>query len=118
MLTETKQIIKEDISNRIIQFNIINEANTNAIHSYAKFIDCVLNSCNNPLNNGSKLLFKRKVDYILISDNFDGLDDKNYNSFCKYLSEYKMDLGSKGVDYLINSNTKKVVTYSEMQIIL
>ena len=97
MFAEIKRIVDEDISNRVTQFDVIYEAITNAIHANATNIDCILNSSDNPLSEGEKLIVRKKVDSITVSDNGNGIDDNNYDSFCKYRSEYKKDLGCKGV---------------------
>jgi len=98
MFAEIKRIVDEDISNRITQFDVIFEAITNAIHANATTIDCYLNSNDHLLNDeeGNEIA-KKKVDSIKVVDNGDGMNNDNYDSFCKYRSEYKKDLGCKGV---------------------
>ena len=101
MFAEIKQIVEEDISSRITQFDVLFEAITNAIHANATSIECILNSYENPLSEDGKEIVKKKVDTITIRDNGDGINDKNYDSFCKYRSDYKKELGCKGVGRFI-----------------
>lgn len=96
MFAEIKRIVDEDISIRVNQFDVIFEAITNAIHANAKNINCYFNSTDNPISDGQTTINK-KVDSITVEDDGDGLNDKNYDSFCKYRSEYKKTLGCKGV---------------------
>lgn len=97
MFAEIKRIVEEDISSRVSQFDVIFEAITNAIHANASAIDCFLQSYDNPANDGEDELIRKKVDAITIVDNGDGLHDENYESFCKYRTDYKKALGCKGV---------------------
>ncbi len=97
MFAEIRRIVDEDISIRVNQYDVIFEALTNAIHANATQIECVLNTHDNPISDGERLLAKKKVDSIAISDNGDGLNDHNYDSFCKYRSDHKKEWGCKGV---------------------
>lgn len=97
MFAEIKRIVAEDISNRVSQYDVIFEAITNAIHANATSIECVLNSFDNPAKDNDTEIARVKVHSIKIRDNGDGLHDKNYDSFCKYRTEYKKALGCKGV---------------------
>lgn len=101
MYAEIRRIVDEDISNRVSQFDVIFEAITNAIHANATHISCLLNSSDNPLKEDGKELVSKKVDTITVIDNGDGITDDNYNSFCKYRSEYKKALGCKGIGRFI-----------------
>jgi len=44
MFAEIKRIVDEDISIRVIQYDILFEAIANAIHAKATSIECILNS--------------------------------------------------------------------------
>lgn len=97
MFAEIKRIVDEDISTRVSQYDVIFEAITNAIHANASLINCSLNSYDNPIAENEIEFVSKKVDTIKIGDNGDGLHDKNYDSFCKYRTDYKKALGCKGV---------------------
>lgn len=99
MLAEISRIVNEDISNRVTQYDVLYESITNAIHANASEIICKFNGFDPTIKEDetSSDIYKRKVDTISIIDNGDGLNDDNYNSFCKYRSEFKKKLGGKGV---------------------
>src|SRR5688572_26946235 len=101
MLADIKRIVNEDVSNRITQDDVIYEAITNSIHANATHIICTLNSMDNLLKLDEDESTPRKVDFISIWDNGDGLNDLNYASFCKYRTEHKLSLGCKGVGRFI-----------------
>lgn len=98
MLAEIERIINEDVSNRVTQYDVLYEAITNSIHANATKITCALTSFDNLLNDkeGNEIA-DRKIDTIKVVDNGDGINDDNYNSFCKFRSNYKIKLGCKGV---------------------
>lgn len=97
MFAEIKRIVDEDISSRVSQYDVIFEAITNAIHAKATTIECVLNSFDNPIKENETEIARKKVHTIIVRDNGEGLHDDNYDSFCKYRTEYKKSLGCKGV---------------------
>ncbi len=97
MYAEIKRIVDEDISSRVSQYDVIFEAITNAIHANATSIECVLNSYDNPIKENETEIVRKRVHTITVRDNGDGLNDENYDSFCKYRTEYKKALGCKGV---------------------
>ncbi len=97
MFAEIKRIVDEDISSRVSQYDVIFEAITNAIHANATSIDCILNSIDNPIKTEETEIVRKKVNTIIIRDNGDGLHNENYDSFCKYRTEYKKAMGCKGV---------------------
>jgi hypothetical protein len=97
MYAEIKRIVDEDISSRVSQYDVIFEAITNAIHANATSIECVLNSYDNPIKENETEIVRKRVNTITVRDNGDGLNDNNYDSFCKYRTEYKKALGCKGV---------------------
>jgi len=99
MLAEISRIVNEDISNRVTQYDVLYESITNAIHANATEIVCKLKGFDATINDSESISepYKRKVDCISISDNGDGLNEANYNSFCKYRSDFKKTLGGKGV---------------------
>lgn len=94
MLAEIKRIIKEDISIRVNQYDVMYEAITNAVHANAKIITVYLDSMDNPI---PELKIQKKLDSIMIVDDGDGFTKDNYLSFCKYRTEHKKSLGCKGV---------------------
>ena len=98
MLAEIERIINEDVSNRVTQYDVLYEAITNSIHANATKINCSLTSFDNLINDdeGNEIA-DRKIDTIKVVDNGDGINDDNYNSFCKFRSNYKIKLGCKGV---------------------
>mgnify|MGYP001558558632 CR=1 FL=1 len=97
MLAVISRIVSEDISIRVTQYDVLFEAIINAIHAKASKIVCRLNSSDNPMKENGVEIINKKVDTITISDNGEGLNNDNYNSFCKYRTEYKKELGCKGV---------------------
>ncbi len=97
MYAEIKRIVDEDVSPRMTQIDVINEAITNAIHADATEIICELGSTDNPTDDGESFITAKKVNTIRIVDNGSGLNDQNFESFCKYRSDYKKSLGCKGV---------------------
>lgn len=97
MLAVISRIVSEDISIRVTQYDVLFEAIINAIHAKASKIVCRLNSSDNPMKENGLEIINKKVDTITISDNGEGLNNDNYNSFCKYRTEYKKELGCKGV---------------------
>ncbi|MDX2190783.1 MAG: ATP-binding protein [Bacteroidota bacterium] len=97
MLAEIRRIVSEDISNRVTQYDVLFEAITNSIHANATKIKCKLHSYDNPEKENGIDLVPKRIDTITIIDNGDGLNEHNYASFCKYRTEYKKELGGKGV---------------------
>lgn len=111
MLADIKRIVNEDVSSRITQYDVIYEAITNAIHANATKIVCTLDSLDNLLKEDEVDLTNRRVDAITVWDNGDGLNDINYNSFCKYRTELKIKLGCKGVGRFIFLKVFKHIKY-------
>lgn len=97
MLAEIRRIVNEDISIRVTQYDVLFEAITNAIHANAQNIVCSLKSIDTLFREPSFSNVVKKVDSITIVDDGDGFNQENYNSFCKYRTEYKKALGGKGV---------------------
>ncbi len=101
MLAEIKRIVNEDISNRLTQYDVIYEAITNSIQANATHIICKFHASDNLLQSESgEEIANNKIDKISVWDNGDGFNEENYESFCKYRSEYKIKLGCKGVGRL------------------
>jgi hypothetical protein len=111
MLADIRRIVNEDVSSRITQYDVIYEAITNAIHANATKIVCTLDSLDNLLKEDEVDLLTRRVDAITVCDNGDGLNDINYNSFCKYRTELKIKLGCKGVGRFIFLKVFKHIKY-------
>ncbi|AEA45026.1 hypothetical protein [Fluviicola taffensis] len=61
MYAEIKRIVDEDISPRMTQIDVINEAITNAIHADATEIVCELGSTDNPVDDGESIVTAKKV---------------------------------------------------------
>ncbi len=97
MLTEISRVVNEDISSRVSQYDTIYEAITNSIHANAQNIKCNLYPNTDVSLSDDIKIVERKVNNIVITDDGDGMNDENYNSFCKYRSNYKKSLGGKGV---------------------
>lgn len=77
------------------------EAITNSIHAGSTEITCSLTSLtSNQIEIDSDVPAK-KLDSITIIDNGVGFNNENYNSFCKYRTEFKKDIGGKGVGRFI-----------------
>ncbi len=91
MLVTTKQIVKQlPINLRLI--SILEEAITNSIQANSTKIEIYFDTIETNL-----LKDMRAVKNITIIDNGDGFTDENIDSFNHYLSEYKQDLGCKGI---------------------
>ncbi|PWN65053.1 hypothetical protein C1631_020825 [Chryseobacterium phosphatilyticum] len=110
MLASISRIVNEDISSRVNQYDVIFELITNSIHANATEIKCYLNTNDNPLEGEEYL--PPKLNTIRIVDNGDGLTDENFNSFSTYRSEYKKDLGCKGVGRFVLLKVYEFVNYS------
>lgn len=112
MFAEEKRIVDEDISSRVSQYDVIFEAITNSIHACATKIDCLLDSYDSSLMGNDSENNVTKLNSIIVRDNGEGLHKKNYESFCKYRTEYKRDLGCKGVGRFV---FLKVYSYAEFR---
>ena len=91
MLVTTKQIVKR-LSTNFKLVSILEEAIINSIQANATKIDVYFETLSIDLTQETK-----KVKNFSIIDNGDGFTDKNINSFNHYLSDYKEDLGCKGI---------------------
>lgn len=112
MLAEIKRIVNEDVSIRITQNEVLYEAITNAIHANATQISCLLQSFDNTVGaDDTNVFFPRKMDNFTVIDNGDGLNQTNYESFCKYRTEHKKEMGCKGVGRFIFLKAYKNVQY-------
>jgi hypothetical protein len=111
MLADIRRIVNEDISQRVTQYDVIFEAITNAIHANATTIICHLNSSDGIITEDGVEIDVKKVDTISVIDNGDGVNDENYGSFCKYRSEYKKELGCKGVGRFVFLKVYKHIKY-------
>lgn len=112
MFAEISRIVNEDISSRVTQYDVIFEAITNSIHANSTDIKCYLNFNGNLIKDGDIELGRIKVDKIKVVDNGDGINDDNYNSFSKYRTEFKKDLGCKGVGRFVFLKVYSSVHYS------
>lgn len=97
MLAEIMRIVTEDISGRINQYDVLYEAITNSIQANSTLIKCTLHSNMATLEDDEGSIGRKKLDNITIWDNGDGFSKDNYDSFCKYRTKHKKELGCKGV---------------------
>ncbi|MHB9026721.1 MAG: ATP-binding protein [Armatimonadota bacterium] len=111
-LTNLRRVVEEDVSNRTTQMHVLNEAITNAIHANATRIICRLTPGHDVLKTDEVNIFPQKVTAIEVEDNGDGFNDDNYDSFGKYRSDYKAELGCKGVGRLVFLKVFDTVVYS------
>jgi hypothetical protein len=91
MLVTTKQIVKRLPTNFKL-VSILEEAITNSIQANATTIDIYFETLPIDLTQETK-----KVKNFSIIDNGDGFTDENIDSFNHYLSDYKENLGCKGI---------------------
>lgn len=97
MLTNIKRIVEEDISNRTSQLSVLIEAITNSVFANATVISCTFHFTQEVLKTDADEVVKRKVTAIDVQDNGDGFNDLNFKSFSTYRSDYKAELGCRGV---------------------
>lgn len=114
MLADIKRIVTEDVSSRITQYDVLYEAITNAIHANATTVTCTLYSSTVQMEDDEDVLSDKKLDNITISDNGDGLNQTNYDSFCKYRTEHKKALGCKGVGRFTFLKVYKNIKYTSV----
>ncbi len=115
MTTNIRRVVNK-ISSRMTQLNVLFEALTNSIHANATEIVCEFYSSQPVLNDETEAIIQEKIDEIKIIDNGDGFSEKNYKSFGDYMSDYKADLGCKGVGrfvFLKLFNDVKYTSYVE-----
>lgn len=91
MIVTTKQIVNK-LPNNLKLMNVISEAITNSIQANATEIEIHFDSI-----DVSLLQDVKQVKNIIIIDNGDGFTDKNIDSFNHYMSDYKQELGCKGI---------------------
>jgi len=119
MFAEIGRIVDEDVSNRVNQYNVIYEAITNSIHANATEITCTFKSFDNPYKDENGIeVSTLKVDTITVRDNGDGMNCENYDSFCRYRSEYKKDLGAEGTGRLVFLKVYNFVRYKSRLVAL
>ena len=90
-IVTTKQILKK-LPNNFRLTSILEEAITNSIQANASEIDVYFETL--PIDLTEE---KRRVKKITIIENGDGFTDDNINSFNHYYSDFKENLGCKGV---------------------
>ena len=114
MLTVIKRIVKEDINSRTTQKDVLYEAITNSIHAGATRVICRLVGEAQEVmkEDGQQEIAFKKVIAIEIEDNGVGFDDANYQSFGKYRTEHKVDLGCKGVGRFVFLKLFDEVSYT------
>ena len=114
MLAEISRIVAEDISIRTNQYDVLHDAIINAIQANATKITCILSSNDNLLEANGTELTENKVDTITIIDNGNGMNQENYESFCKYRTNHKKELGCKGVGRFIFLKLYKTIKYKSL----
>lgn len=113
MLTNTKRVVEEDVSNRATQMSVLFEAITNAVHANAKRIVCRLSSTENLLNTKEGEVVERKIDEIEVEDNGDGFGDLNFASFGEYRTDHKQEeFGCKGVGRFVFLKVYRDASYT------
>ena len=112
MGAEIGRIVAEDVSLRVTQYDVLFEAITNALHSNSTKVQCFLNSNQVLQTNDGEGIAQRKVDDIVVTDNGDGFNRDNFESFCKYRSAFKISLGCKGVGRFIFLKVYSRVLYT------
>ncbi len=90
-IVTTKQILKK-LPDNFKLTSVLEEAITNSIQANATEINIYFETL--PIDITEE---KRRVKNFTIVDNGDGFTDDNIDSFNHYLSDYKEDLGCKGV---------------------
>lgn len=101
MLTNIKRVVQEDISNRVTQQHALHEAIINALHANATHVICRLTGEQDVLADDTGEIAPKRVVGIEVEDNGDGFTDANYASFGRYRTDFKMNLGCKGVGRFI-----------------
>lgn len=96
MLTNIRRVV-EAVSNRTTQWDVLYEGIINSIHANATHVICRLTGKEEVLVESGEEIAPKKVDSIEIEDNGDGFSDGNYESFGQYGTDYKIDLGCKGI---------------------
>jgi len=91
MIVTTKQIVKK-LPNNLKLMSILAEAITNSMQANATEIEIHFDTI-----DVSLLQDVKQVKNITIIDNGDGFTDKNIDSFNHYMSDYKQELGCKGI---------------------
>lgn len=114
MLTNIRRVVEEDVSNRTTQMNVLYEAITNAIHANAKKIVCRLSSDQDVLETYEGGIVPRKVIAIEVEDNGDGFNNASYDSFGRYRTDYKVELGCKGVGRFVFLKVFENVKYTSL----
>ena len=100
MSINLKRIVHDDVSNSLTMFHILCEALMNSLHANANNITCRLLSLQDTLKEDNSEICCKLVDEIEVEDNGCGFDDDNFISFKTYRSDYKAQLGCKGIGRL------------------
>jgi hypothetical protein len=114
MLTNIRRVVEEDVSNRTTQMNVLYEAITNAIHAKANKIVCRLTSDQDVIETNEGGIVPRKVTVIEVEDNGDGFNNANYESFGRHKTDYKVELGCKGVGRFVFLKVFENVKYTSL----
>ncbi|WP_169776881.1 ATP-binding protein [Campylobacter mucosalis] len=107
----TKQIVKK-LPKNLRLTSIIQEAITNSIHANASQIEVFFETIDESLIEGTNL----KVKKVIVCDNGEGFTDENIKSFNQYMSDYKYDLGCKGIGrftYLTLCDKVEIFSYNK-----
>jgi len=111
MFADIKRIVNEDISNRVNQYDVLYEAITNSIQANSTSIKCILETDDQLTITDDDLYHSPKLNSIKIIDNGDGINDLNFDSFSKYRTDFKKNLGCKGVGRFVYLKVYKRARY-------
>lgn len=95
MLTKIKNILSELQGISFLQ--PVFEAINNSLEAKATNIDINIKTTPWLFNDEQETCSYKAIDSISIKDNGQGFNARNLRSFCEYLSDYKADIGCKGV---------------------
>ena len=95
MLTKINNILSELKDIAFLQ--PIFEAVNNSLEAHASIIDITIHTSPWMFNEDEEALAQLAIESLSITDNGDGFNKRNLESFCEYLSDYKAKLGCKGV---------------------
>ncbi len=114
MQTVIERVVKEDVSNHITQMDVLYEAIINSIHAGASRVICRLTGERQELLRDEVLeeTDYKKVIAIDVEDNGVGFNNENYKSFGDYRSDYKIDMGCKGVGRFVFLKLFSDVSYT------
>jgi hypothetical protein len=114
MLVNIRRVV-DAVSSRTTQQDVLFEAILNSIHANASRITCRLTGTQDVLTgDNDNQVVPRKIDRIEVEDNGDGFDEGNYQSFGKYGTDYKIELGCKGIGRFVFLKVFDTVRYTSL----